>query len=234
MEVVTSFETPVRDVAFSPDGSWLAAGEDGGAVHLFETEHFEKRSEWHIAGNGGTRSSSGPRFLRDDAPPAELNALWWTHDSRYMLIADELYMQLDPPEWTMNSMHVLQLWDVETPSVITTIPLLPGSFNIGPVGTEVHVNASGRFFATPTETGRKVKFWSLPAGELLGTLVLFHDGEWIFHVPDGRHDGSPRVSRHVVRPALTPQGRLDALGVSNHGPHHAPGLLHQTLGMNAP
>lgn len=55
--------------------------------------------------------------------------------------------------------------------------------------TSVTTCTGGKYIVSGSEDG-SIRFWNLESGKMLGTVVEFLDGEWIFFTPDRRFDCS--------------------------------------------
>jgi WD40 repeat protein/serine/threonine protein kinase len=168
----------VYDVAFSPDGAWLASGDWGGSVRLWSTRSGNLLREFQAADPVTSLRISPDGRLLAAAGKGRTIMIWNTSDGRLEaeLVGPSPQIRgiaFSPDGRRLASTHVtanssagsdglLLVWDIASREAVTSLPAQ------GAVGNVAFSPDGSTIAATGT---REIKLWNAATGEMLRTLA---------------------------------------------------------------
>lgn len=201
-EFVLALDGPTqqaRSLEFSPDGRMLlSSSEDGIRLWSMETGRLlhhlsskkEGRQEATFSPDGRAVAYSG-----DDHPLRILDLTTWESIMEFGGAARELFMltfssdgRLIAAVEAMTSR--IRVWDVQTGQGIYTIE------NVDDMGC-LRFNATGEYLLT-CKAPTQLQIHDLTTAQVVATVVLFKDGEWLIFTPEGYYDASKNGAEYLA------------------------------------
>jgi len=167
-------EVPVQTTAFSPDGKYLAAGEEEGIVQIWDVQTGQEVERFEATNliNGIEYTQDGKQIITEDysgyvkiwdSSTGKLNSWFRAHPEGY----GQMTLSADGKRMVTTSSSAIKIWDIKTSKLLST---LSGTGNI----SSITFSKDGTRMATSSDDG-KVIVWDPATGENLLEFLVSPD-----------------------------------------------------------
>src|SRR6266542_2655522 len=188
----------VYSVAFSPDGKTLASGSGDNTIRLWDVG--AGRLIRSLAGHGGAVRSvafSPDGKMIASASEDKTIKLWQVSTGKYIRLFNghtgSVYSVAFSPDGKMiasgSHEQVVKLWDVGTGNLIRSFMGHRNTIH------SVAFSPDGKTLASGSSA--TIKVWSIGAKRLLGSLLHYHDGNWIAFIPGNYYVSSEGAAQYI-------------------------------------
>jgi WD40 repeat protein len=209
-------------VAFSPDGSWVAADFGSAQPTLRVWPAISSGESVTLDSERTTYGPQPPAFSADSRRLASfvrgtMLVIWstatWNHERSWSLSGTGRALAFAPEgsRLAIASDGEAAIWDADTGRKLVTFSS-PGSSEM----KQIAWSPDGNRVVTAADDG-VLRFWRADDGRLLGSLYMFEGSDdWLLVTPDGRLDGSDRALKRFVAWRVGERVRLDGALTRRH------------------